>query len=71
MMFAEAAAAAGLPAKMAYTVRECSKASGCSVSMLHEAVREGDLKSFTPPGRVRGRLVKPEWFDDWFERGTE
>ena len=30
----------------------------------------GDLKAFMPPGRKRGMLVAPEWFDDWMERGT-
>jgi len=24
------------------------------------------LQTFLPPGRTRGRLVKPEWFEDWW-----
>ena len=63
------ARAAGLPKKKLYTVAEVSKVSGVPKSTLYDAISEGRLRSFTPPGRERGQLVAPEWFDDWMDGG--
>ena len=68
--FVEAAQQAGLPAKLAYTVREVSQVSGIPYSTLQAAVASGALRSFLPPGRTRGRLIKPRWFDAYFNAGT-
>ncbi|WP_270207946.1 hypothetical protein [Eggerthella lenta] len=62
---------AGLPAKGAYTLREVARASGTSYTTLHEDAAAGRLKTFLPPGRTRGRLVKPEWFEDWWKEGVD
>lgn len=67
--FLEAAQQAGFPVKLAYTVREVSKISGIPYSTLQAAVKNGDLKAFLPPGRTRGRLVRPEWFDTYWNVG--
>lgn len=68
---AQMAADAGLPRKPLYTITEIARATGMPRTNLAEAVASGDLMSFMPPGRRRGRLVKCEWFDEWFERGVE
>lgn len=62
--------AAGIPRKRMYSLTEIARATGIPRSTLQESVRDGDLKAFMPPGRRRGMLVAPEWFDDWMERGT-
>ena len=62
--------AAGIPSKRMYSLTEIARATGIPRSTLQESVRDGDLKAFMPPGRKRGMLVAPEWFDDWMERGT-
>lgn len=62
--------AAGIPAKRMYTLTEIARATGVPRTTLQESVRDGELKAFMPPGRKRGMLVAPEWFDDWMERGT-
>lgn len=62
--------AAGIPSKRMYSLTEIARATGIPRSTLQESVRDGDLKAFMPPGRRRGMLVAPEWFDDWMERGT-
>ncbi|TNU89008.1 DNA-binding protein [Eggerthella lenta] len=61
----------GLPAKGAYTLREVARASGASYTTLYEDAVAGRLRTFLPPGRTRGRLVKPEWFEDWWKEGME
>lgn len=63
------ARSAGLPKKRLYTVAEVSKVSGVPKSTLYDAISAGGLRSFTPPGRERGQLVAPEWFDDWMDGG--
>lgn len=69
--FADMAAEAGLRPKRMYTIAEVARASGVPRSTLAEAAKDGDLKTFMPPGRLRGRLVRPEWFDEWMARGIE
>ena len=64
-MFREWAAEAGLPAKAMYTVREVSLATGVPASTLYDEVRAGRLRSLRPNGR--GKLLRPEWVDEWIE----
>lgn len=60
----------GLPVKGAYTISEIAAASGVSPTTLRREASRGRLRTFLPPGRERGQLVKPEWFDEWFEEGV-
>ncbi len=34
-----------------------------------DEMRAGRLKYFLPKGRRQGRLIAPEWFDQWLEAG--
>ncbi|HIS39924.1 MAG TPA: helix-turn-helix domain-containing protein [Candidatus Aphodovivens avistercoris] len=69
-LLAAMAAAAGLPRKPLYTISEVADATGVPRTSLAEAARSGELRTFMPPGRKKGTLVRCEWFDDWFARGT-
>lgn len=66
-IFARMAQIAGLKPKGAYKIGELSRASGMSYRTMCEAVSSGQIKSKLPPGRVRGKLVEPAWFDAWWE----
>ena len=68
--FALMAQDAGLQKKAMYTLREVAQASGVAYTTIVEEARDGRLPTFLPPGRTRGRLVKPEWFDAWFAEGA-
>lgn len=68
--FAQMARESGLRPKGMYTVREVAIASGVAYRTLCEEASANRLRTFVPPGRERGRLVKPEWFDDWFSEGV-
>ena len=68
--FAQMAREAGLRPKGMYTVREVAEASGVSYRTLCEEASANRLRTFVPQGRERGRLVKPEWFDEWFSGGV-
>lgn len=61
----------GMPVKNAYKISEVAEASKVSKTTLSEDAKAGRIKTFLPPGRKRGRLVKPEWFEDWWKEGME
>ena len=67
----EMAEAAGLPRKGAYRLSEVSRASGVSMTTLRREAVAGSLKTFLPPGYERGKLVRPQCFDEWWMRGEE
>lgn len=67
--FEKMADAAGLASKPLYSIGEVAKASGVPASTLYDERKAGRLKSFMPPGKKRGALVAPEWFDEWMREG--
>lgn len=67
--FKEVADAAGLPSKVFYTLTEVSEILGIPRSTIDLEARKHRLTSFLPEGRKQGRLIKPEWVDEWIEAG--
>lgn len=67
--FADLANRAGLKIKPLYYASEVSRASGIPVRTINDEMRAGRLKFFLPKGRKQGRLIAPEWFDQWLEAG--
>lgn len=61
----------GVRKKAAYTLQEVSRVSGVKYGAIAAAAREGRIKTFLPPGCKRGRLVRPEWFDEYWNDGIE
>lgn len=60
----------GLRRKLLYTLREVARATGVDYCVLREECIAGRLKSHLPEGRTRGRMVRPEWVDEWLKEGT-
>ena len=60
----------GLRRKLLYTLREVARATGVDYYVLREECIAGRLKSHLPEGRTRGRMVRPEWVDEWIKEGT-
>ena len=69
-MFKEMAEAAGLPAKAMYTIAEVASTMGIAASTVYDAARCRRLTTFTPGLGRRGKLVRPEWVDEWVESCT-
>lgn len=69
MSFLDMAIAAGLPRKSMYSIREVSFVTGVAKNTLSEEASAGRITTFLPPGRVRGRLLRPEWVDQWLMSG--
>lgn len=60
---------AGMPVKTAYKIAEVSEASSIAKTTINEDARLGKIKTFLPPGRERGRLIRAEWFEEWWNEG--
>lgn len=71
MTFDEIARERGIKPKALYPVNEIAQISGIPYSTLIVELSSGRLKSTLPAGRKRGRLVRPEWVDDWIERYSD
>lgn len=67
--FIDMASRAGIDLKPLYYASEVSAASGIPVRTINDEMRAGRLKYFLPKGRRQGRLIAPEWFDQWLEAG--
>lgn len=60
----EAAIAAGLPDKIAYTAKECMAFTPYGYGTILRAIRSGELESVARPGGYR-RYVTPEAVERW------
>lgn len=67
-IFARMAQTAGLRPKGAYSVKEVARASGLAYATLCDDAAMGIMRSKLTPGRVRGRMVEPEWFDEYWTK---
>lgn len=66
-MFKDWAGEAGLPAKAMYSVREVASVVGIPASTIYDEVAGLKLKAFRTGRVIR---IRPEWVDDWIEKGT-
>lgn len=62
--------AAGVRRKPLYTLRELEKILGIPYSTLRDECNAGRMTYHLPKGRKNGKLVRPEWVDEWIEDGT-
>lgn len=67
--FARKAQLVGLRLKSAYNLKEVARASSVSYESVCKDARENRLKTRLAPGREKGKLVEPEWFDEWWKEG--
>ena len=61
----------GIRHKLMYTLREASTGDGGGrYDTLRIECKAGRLRSQLPEGRKVGRMVRPEWVEQWIEEGT-
>ena len=64
----EMAEAAGLPPRLAYSLRQTAGYTGVSYATVLEEARAGRLRTMPRPTRgLRGAKVRPEDVDEWIE----
>ena len=59
----------GIRHKLMYTLREASRVTGVPYDTLRIECKAGRLRSQLPEGRKVGRMVRPEWVEQWIEIG--
>lgn len=69
-LFKRTANELGLQPKLLYTMKEVSRITGVAYSTLLDECTAGRLKYHLPEGRKQGRLFRPEWVDEWIEKGA-
>lgn len=69
MSFTDFADRKGVGAKMFYTVREVASVLGISDSTIRDEIHAGRMKYHLPAGRKQGKLIRPEWVDEWIAAG--
>lgn len=68
--FADMAAQLGLRPRLLYSIRNVADVLGVDVSTINDEITAGRMKYHLPPGRIKGKLIRPEWVDEWLEDGT-
>ena len=70
MTFADFAASKGVGGKMFYTVAQVSDILGVPESTIRDEISAGRMKYHLPEGRKQGKLLRPEWVDEWIAGGV-
>lgn len=65
----EFAKLAGRAVQPTYSVNDVATLANIPRTAVFAAVRSGQLESFLPPGMQRGRRIKAEWFETWWNNG--
>lgn len=68
--FAATAKELGIRPKLLYSMQEVAQITGVAYNTLRDECDAGRLEYHLPEGRRNGRLFRPEWVDEWIERGT-
>lgn len=68
--FAEMAERKGIEQSLLYQVKTVAKVLGVKTSTIYDEMDAGRMRYHLPPGRRQGRMVRPEWVDEWIEEGT-
>ena len=60
----------GIRHKLMYTLREASRVTGVPTTRCASSARRAACARSCPRGRKVGRMVRPEWVEQWIEEGT-
>ena len=51
-------------------VKDVARILGVSQQTINDEINAGRMKYHLPNGRKQGKLVRPEWVDEWIKDGT-
>lgn len=54
----------------AYSVAQVAKLLGFGVHRVYDAVRDGELRAYTPNGCKKGQRILGQWVLDWIVEGA-
>lgn len=68
--FSDMVEAAGERKRPLYPVTVVANVLAIPVDTILAETRAGRLSYFLPDGRRQGKLISPEWVDEWIKEGT-
>ena len=68
--FSKMARECGFGGRVFMYVRDGASILGVSQQTINDEINAGRMRYHLPAGRKQGKLVRPEWVDDWIEAGT-
>ena len=68
--FTEMAREQGFKGCIFMYVKDVARILGVSQQTINDEINAGRMKYHLPAGRKQGKLVRPEWVDEWIEAGT-
>ena len=68
--FLEMAERLGIRPALLYPVSTVAMVLGVKTSTIYDEIAAKRLKCMLPEGRRQGKLIAPEWVDEWIEAGV-
>ena len=68
--FADMAEKIGVKPALLYPVKTVARVLGVEPSTVYDEIAAGRMRYHLPDGRVQGKLIAPEWVDEWIEAGA-
>lgn len=68
--FSEMAGRLGIRPALLYSVKTVARVVGVEASTIYDEIAAGRLKCMLPEGRRQGKLIAPEWVEEWIEKGV-
>lgn len=68
--FTEFVRGTGATPRVFYPLRDVARMLGIPYQTLNEEALAGRLTYHLPEGRRQGKLLRPEWVDEWIADGT-
>lgn len=60
----------GIRPRIFYPVKTVAAVLGVPASTIVDEIHAGRMRYHLPQGRKQGRMIRPEWVDEWIEEGT-
>lgn len=68
--FSEMVERLGMKPRLLYPAKVVANVLGVPGTTVIEEMAAGRMKYHLPQGRKQGRMIRPEWVDEWLEEGT-
>ena len=68
--FSKMARECGFGGRVFMYVKDVASILGVSQQTINDEINAGRMKYHLPNGRKQGKLVRPEWVDEWIKDGT-
>ena len=68
--YADMAATLGIAPALLYPVKTVARVLGVETSTVYDEIAAGRMRYHLPEGRTKGKLIAPDWVDEWVDAGV-